>query len=123
MPGEPSVSCPFLSQEGGTDACTEVSHASSVRGVASQMGQGLSARKIAQRLGISRPAVAEYVRRAQAAGLSWPIPATCDAGALERLLLPSAPARSPATHVEPEWAIVHRELKHKGGTLFLLWQE
>ena len=46
-------------------------------------GQGLSERKIAQSLGISRPAVAEYVRRAQAAGLSWPLPATCDAGTLE----------------------------------------
>ena len=33
-------------------------------------GQGLSERKIAQSLGISRPAVAEYVRRAQAAGVS-----------------------------------------------------
>jgi len=37
MPGEPSVSCTFLYQEGGADACTEVSHASSVRGVASQV--------------------------------------------------------------------------------------
>ena len=86
-------------------------------------GQGLSERKIAQSLGISRPAVAEYVRRAQAAGLSWPLPATCDAGALERLLCPAAPARSPATHVVPDWAIVHHELKRKGVTLFLLWQE
>jgi transposase len=86
-------------------------------------GQGLSERKIAQSLGISRPAVAEYVRRAQAAGLSWPLPTTCDAGALERLLFPSAPARSPATHVVPDWAIVHHELKRKGVTLFLLWQE
>ena len=86
-------------------------------------GQGLSERKIAQSLGISRPAVAEYVRRAQAAGVSWPLPATCDAGALERLLFPSAPARSPATHVGPDWAIVHHELKRKGVTLFLLWQE
>jgi transposase len=86
-------------------------------------GQGLSERKIAQSLGISRPAVAEYVRRAQAAGLSWPLPATCDAGALERLLFPSVPARSPATHVVPDWATVHQELKRKGVTLFLLWQE
>jgi transposase len=86
-------------------------------------GQGLSERKIAQSLGISRPAVAEYVRRAQAAGLSWPLPTTCDAGALERLLFPSAPARFPATHVVPDWAIVHHELKRKGVTLFLLWQE
>ena len=85
--------------------------------------QGLSERKIAQSLGISRPAVAEYVRRAQAAGRSWPVPATCDAGALERLLLPSVPARAPATHLVPDWATVHHELKHKGVTVFLLWQD
>ena len=70
-------------------------------------GQGLSERKIAQSLGISRPPVAEYVRRAQAAGLSWPLPTTYDAGVLERLLFPSVPARSPATHVVPDWATVH----------------
>jgi predicted AAA+ superfamily ATPase len=51
-------------------------------------GQGLSDRKIAQSLGISRPTVAEYVRRAQAARLAWPLPATRDETALERLLFP-----------------------------------
>jgi transposase len=65
-------------------------------------GQGLSERKIAQSLGISRPTVAEYVRRARAAGLSWPLPETCDEGALERLLFPSSPARAPAPHVVPD---------------------
>ena len=49
-----------------------------------QWGQGRSERKIAQRLGLSQPAVAAYVRRAQAAGLSWPLPEPCDAGALGR---------------------------------------
>jgi len=34
---------------------------------------GLSDRKIAHSLRVSRPTVAEYVRRAQAAGLSWPV--------------------------------------------------
>jgi transposase len=63
------------------------------------------------------------VHRAQAAGLSWPLPTTYDAGALERLLFPSVPARAPATHVVPDWTTVHRELKRKGVTLFLLWQE
>jgi hypothetical protein len=85
--------------------------------------QGLSERKSAQSLGISRPAVAEYVRRAQAAGMSWPLPATCDAGALEQLLFPSVPARAPAMHPVPDWATVHRELKHRGVTLFLLWKD
>src|SRR5438128_4022049 len=69
-------------------------------------GQGLSERKIAQSLGISRPAVAEYVRRAQAAGLAWPLPETCDEGTLERLLFPSGPARAPAPHLVPDWAKV-----------------
>src|SRR6266545_4386081 len=49
-----------------------------------QWGQGRSERTIAQRLGLSRPAVAASVRRAQAAGVSWPLPEPCDAGALER---------------------------------------
>ena len=37
-------------------------------------GQGLSQRQIARSLGISRPAVAEYLQRAEHAGLSWPVP-------------------------------------------------
>src|SRR6266699_1802491 len=36
----PRYAAPFSTSEGGADACTEVSHASSVRGVASQMGPG-----------------------------------------------------------------------------------
>lgn len=87
------------------------------------MGHGLSDRKIAHSLGISRPAVAEYVRRAQAAGLSWPLPATYDEGTLERLLLPAIPAQTPAPHLVPDWATVHHELKRQGVPLFLLWQE
>jgi hypothetical protein len=86
-------------------------------------GQGFSDRKIAHSLGISRPAVAEYVRRAQAAGVSWPLPDTYDEGTLERLLFPVVSARVPAPHLVPDWSTVHRELKRKGVTLFLLWQE
>ena len=84
--------------------------------------QGLSDRKIAHSLGISRPAVAEYVRRAQAAGLSWPLPATYDEGTLEQMLFPSVPARTLAPHLVPDWATVHKERKRKGVTLFLLWR-
>src|SRR4029434_3074183 len=81
--------------------------------------QGLSDRKIAHSLGISRPAVADYVRRAQTAGLSWPLPASYDEGTVERLLLPAVSARVPAPHLVPDWATVHHELKRKGVTLFL----
>jgi transposase len=85
--------------------------------------QGLSDRKIAQSLGISRPTVAEYVRRAQSAGLSWPVPPTLDETALERLLFPPHSAIPSPPRPEPDWSPVHHELKRKGVTLFLLWQE
>ncbi len=85
--------------------------------------QGLSDRKIAHSLGMSRPAVAEYVRRAQTAGLAGPLPATDDEGTLERLRFPGVSARAPASPLVPEWSTVHRALKRKGVTLFLLWQE
>jgi len=84
---------------------------------------GLSDRKIAHGLGISRPTVAEYVRRAQAAGLSWPLPAILDEAALERLLFPALPPMRAVPHPSPDWSTVHQELKRKGVTLFLLWQE
>jgi DNA-binding Lrp family transcriptional regulator len=61
--------------------------------------QGLSDRKIAQSLGISRPTVAEYVRRAQSAGVSWPLPATLDETGLG-----AAALSPPAGHTRPATA-------------------
>jgi len=84
---------------------------------------GLSDRKIAHSLRVSRPTVAEYVRRAQAAGLSWPLPDALDDTALERQLFATAATTPVARRPIPDWVTVHRELKRKGVTLVLLWQE
>lgn len=84
---------------------------------------GLSARQIAHSLGLSRPTVANYVRRAQEAGLSWPLPPGLDEAALEARLFPSPRATKPAAPPPPDWATVHQELKRKGVTLWLLWPE
>src|SRR5262245_3173975 len=84
---------------------------------------GLSERQIARSLGLSRPTVAAYVRRAQVAGLSWPLPAGLDAATLEQRLFPSSATPAPTTRLVPDWATVHHELKRKGVTLVLLWQE
>src|SRR5215472_16420735 len=84
---------------------------------------GLSDRQIARSLGLSRPTVAAYVQRAQVAGLSWPLPDGLDATTLEQRLFPPSPAPGPVTPLAPDWATVHHELKRKGVTLFLLWQE
>ena len=59
-------------------------------------GGKLSGRIVARSCDIGRTTVREYLYRAKAAGLSWPL---------------------------PEWRHVHEELKRKGVTLFLLWEE
>jgi transposase len=84
---------------------------------------GLSDRQIAQSLGLSRPTVAAYVHRAQAAGLTWPLPETLDETALEQLLFPTPATLRTGSPLAPDWAHVHRELTRKGVTLWLLWQE
>src|SRR5256884_1556381 len=84
---------------------------------------GLSDRQFDHSLGLSRPPIAAYVQRAQAAGLSWPLPEGLDEATLNRLLFHPPPTKALFTPVAPDWATVHHELKRKGVTLFLLWQE
>ena len=66
--------------------------------------------------------VAKYLRLATAAGLTLPIPDALDDAALEKLLYRQGAAREP-TFAEPDYALVHQELKRKGVTLTLLWEE
>ena len=83
---------------------------------------GQTNRKIAGSCSISRSTVADYLLRAGAAGLSWPVPDELDDAILERLLFPPLEAISKARPA-PDWAETHQELKRKGVTLALLWQE
>ena len=82
----------------------------------------LSKREIARAIGISRSTVSEYLRRAQAAGLGWPLPPELTEQGLERLLFPPPPP-SRARRSEPDWSVLHQEMRRKGVTLQLLWQE
>jgi transposase len=83
----------------------------------------LSHRQIAESCQVARPTVTEYIERATAVGLSWPLPADLDETALERLLFPPRPHQPEPTRAVPDWPTVHAELQRKGITLFLLWQE
>ena len=83
---------------------------------------GLSGRKIAQSLGLSPTTVLDYVRRAQAAGLSCPLWPDLDDEELERRLFVS-PKEQRSKRPRPDWAWVHTELRRKHVTLALLWQE
>ena len=82
----------------------------------------LSLEAIARSLNISKGVVAKYLKLAAHAGLDWPLPEDLDDAALEKRLYRQAAARAP-TFAEPHYAQVHQELKRKGVTLLLLWEE
>ncbi len=82
---------------------------------------GMSQRGISNSLAISRAVVTDYLTRAAAAELTWPLPPDLDDAQLEGKLFPAAVAT--ARRPEPNWEIVHQELKAKGATLQVLHQE
>ena len=81
---------------------------------------GLSSRTIATSLGISKGAVGDYLRRAGAAGLAWPLAEEMTDTDLERRLFPAASEVAPIVRQEPNWAEVDRELRSAGVTRMLL---
>jgi transposase len=83
---------------------------------------GLTNRQIAKTRALGRTAVADYVHRAAAAGLTWPLPEDLDDAELERRLFPSADTL-PELRPQPDCAHLHKELRRKGVTLYLLWEE
>lgn len=84
---------------------------------------GLSNRQIAASLSVSKTTIRNCLRRATAAGLAWPLPDELTDATLEARLYPP-PASTPGDErPQPDWAVIHRELKRPGVTLQLLWQE
>lgn len=84
---------------------------------------GVSERQIAVTVGISRSTVGEYLRRAAVIGITWPVPEGIDDGELERRLFTPPTFDEQAVRPLPDWPYVHRELKRRGVTLLLLWEE
>lgn len=85
---------------------------------------GMSPRKIAASIGAGKSTVYEYLARAEAAGVTWPLPEGLDEAAVEAKLFPEPSAELAAHRPVPDWREVHRELKSKRHvTLRLLWLE
>jgi transposase len=84
---------------------------------------GLTNRAIARSCSISHATVAEYLRRAEEEGLGWPLSPDLDDGELERRMFPPPPLPPESARALPDWRRIHRELKGKGMTMFLLWEE
>jgi len=94
-----------------------------IRDVLRLKAQGLSTREIASSLAIGRTTLREYLYRARAAGIAWPVPDDISDNDLEHLLFPQVPSGTRGHIPQPDWAYVHAELRRTGVTLVLLWEE
>ena len=83
----------------------------------------LSYRQIAACLKLSVGVVNKYLALAAAAGLSWPLPDSMDDAALVRAVLATPASLPRSAFAEPDYATIHTQLKRKGVTLRLLWEE
>ena len=83
----------------------------------------LSVRQISMSTHVSRPTVTDSLRRFAMSGLSWPLPAELADADIDVRLFPPKPTLPDARHSAPDWARVNHEMRRKGVTLFLLWQE
>jgi transposase len=87
-----------------------------------RLGEGLSLRQVSRSLQIPFTTVGDQVRRAEAAGLKWPLPADLDDEALNALLFKAAELPAGPRPL-PEFNKLHKELRRPGVTLMLLWLE
>ena len=81
---------------------------------------GLTKKQIVTSCNIGMSSVKRYLRRAREVNLSWPLPTDLDDLALELMLYPS---EERFRHELPDLQHIHQELKRKGVTLHLLWEE
>ncbi len=84
---------------------------------------GLSLRQIKTSQRVSLGAVQKLVSQAERQGLDWPMIKAMDDTQLARLFYPQSDTRVSNQFQLPDWGQVHQELKHKGVTKHLLWEE
>lgn len=81
----------------------------------------ISHERIAIALGVSKGVVTKYVGLANAAGLSWEQIEPMDEAQLYSRLVGSV--ATPSAFILPNYGLIHQELRRKGMTLMLLWEE
>src|SRR4051812_47608904 len=85
---------------------------------------GLGYKTIGQRVGLASSTVRDCVRRAEAAGLVWPLDAGLTDAVIEERLYGAAGTKIGHRRcAEPDWAAIHRQLQCKHVTLQVLWDE
>ena len=95
-----------------------------VRDVLRLKAAGVSGNEIARRVGVAPSTVRLTLKRLGAAGLGWPLPAEMTDAVLEAQLFTAVGTKQGhRRRAEPDFAVIHRELKHKHITLQILWDE
>lgn len=84
---------------------------------------GLSQRQIASALHLSLGVVNKYLNAAHTAGVGWPPPEDLTESQLRSRLFPQDCAPSEPVYAPIDFAAIHQELKRKGVTRLLLWEE
>ena len=84
---------------------------------------GLSMREIAASLGVGQSTLSDYLKRAVRAGLAWPLPEALTDAALEAMLFQPTGGATRRVQVQPDWPMIHRELRREDVTLALVWEE
>ena len=76
-----------------------------------KFGLGLSQRAVALSLNIGYGTVANYVKRAETAGLNWPLPPDIDERSLGRLLFPSTGVTAHSGFIDLDYLSIYLEMK------------
>ncbi|ECF2367200.1 transposase [Salmonella enterica subsp. enterica serovar Mountpleasant] len=84
---------------------------------------GLSFRQISQYADVSTGAILKMLKRLEASGLSWHLPEGMTEPRLASLLYPESDSRPGVLEEEPDWDEIHMELRKKGVTRHLLWED
>jgi len=82
----------------------------------------LSQRAIARACAVSPTTVGEHLERIRQTGLDWPAVVALDDSSLKTVLLPSDAVAAPRKAM-PDFDYLRAEMKRKGVTLQLLWEE
>lgn len=83
----------------------------------------LSVRQIGSCLSLSIGVISKYVQRADAAGFGWPLPDDVSEQVLRAKLQPRRMSTASPDLTEPDFDVMASELKQKGMTRQLLWEE
>lgn len=95
----------------------------SIKAIINLHQKDVSIRQISRSLSLPRSTIADYLRRYRASGLSLGDIQDFDDQSLYKSLFPKQRKAIQSTKDNPDYAYIHQELKRRGVTRMLLWEE